>query len=176
MSPGRPRRPDGMNITEPAVAERAPQPYVSIPRTVTMATISSAADELPGLFGWLADHGVTPSGPPFLRYNLIDMERELQIEAGVPVPVVVAAEGRVHSGVLPGGRYVTATHTGPFDGLVAAVRDLLDWAGRQGLTWDKQDTPDGERWGCRLEVYPVNPAEQPDPAKWETELVFRLAG
>ena len=79
-----------MNITEPAVAERAPQPYVSIPRTVTMATISSAADELPGLFGWLADHGVTPSGPPFLRYNLIDMERELQIEAGVPVPVAVA--------------------------------------------------------------------------------------
>jgi hypothetical protein len=44
-----------------------------------------------------------------------------------------------------------------------------------GLTWDKQDTPAGERWGCRLEIYPVNPAEQPDPAKWETELVFRLA-
>ena len=28
---------------------------------------------------------------------------------------------------------------------------------------------------ARLEVYPVNPAEQPDPGKWETELVFRLA-
>src|ERR1700743_1607198 len=77
MSPGRPRRPDGMNITEPAVAERAPQPYVSIPRTVTMATISSAADELPGLLGWLGDRGGTPSGPPVLRYTLTDMERGL---------------------------------------------------------------------------------------------------
>jgi hypothetical protein len=39
----------------------------------------------------------------------------------------------------------------------------------------KQDSPEGARWACRLEIYPVNPAEQPGPAKWETGLVFRLA-
>jgi RNA polymerase sigma-70 factor, ECF subfamily len=165
-----------MTITEPAITERAPQPYVFIPRTVTMATISSAADEIPGLIGWLASRGAGPSGPPFLRYNVIDMERELQLEAGFPVAAPLEGDGRVQAGVLPGGRYATATHVGPYDQLVPAVRDLLEWADREGLTWDKQGTPDGERWGCRLEVYPVNPAEQPDPAKWETELVFRLAG
>ena len=164
-----------MIITEPIVAERDPRPYVFIPRTVTMATIASAADEIPPLIGWLAEHGAAPAGPPFLRYNVIDMERELQLEAGVPVAAMVAAEGRVESGELPGGRYVTAIHTGPYDQLVTAVRDLLDWAAGQGLTWDKQESPDGEHWGCRLEAYPVNPAEQPDPAKWETELAFRLA-
>lgn len=31
------------------------------------------------------------------------------------------------------------------------------------------------RWGCRLEVYKTDPAEQPDTGKWETELLFRLA-
>ena len=164
-----------MNNAEPTVAERAPQPYVSIPRTVTMATISSASDEIPGLIGWLASRGAAPAGPPFLRYNVIDMDRELELEAGVPVVVPVPAEGRARAGVLPGGRYATATHVGPYDQLVPAVRDLLEWADRQGLTWDKRDSPAGERWGCRLEIYPVNPAGQPDPAKWETELAFRLA-
>jgi effector-binding domain-containing protein len=164
-----------MSIPEPTVAERSPQPYVSVPRTVTMATISSAADEIPALISWLASRGVAPSGPPFLKYNVIDMERELQIEAGVPVATSVAGDERVQAGVLPGGRYAVVTHTGPYDELVPAVRDLLEWAQQEGLTWDKQDSPEGERWGCRLEIYPVNPAEQPDPAKWETELVFRLA-
>jgi hypothetical protein len=37
-------------------------------------------------------------------------------------------------------------------------------------------SPVGERWGCRLEVSFTNPAEEPDPAAWETELAFRLAG
>jgi effector-binding domain-containing protein len=159
----------------PSVIERAPQPYVSVPHTVTMATISSAADDIPGLFAWLAERGTEPAGPPFLRYNVIDMDRELQLEAGVPVAAPVTGDDRVRAGVLPGGRYAAVTHPGPFDQLVPAVRRLLDWAQGQGLTWDKQDTPGGERWGCRLEIYPVNPAEQPDPAKWETELVFRLA-
>jgi DNA gyrase inhibitor GyrI len=165
-----------MDPSSPAVIERAPQPYVAVPRTVTMATISSAADEIPGLAGWLAEHGATPAGPPFLKYNVIDMERELQLEAGFPVATPVAGDDRVVAGTLPSGRYVAATHVGPYDQLVPAVRDLLEWAQRENLAWDKQDSPEGERWGCRLEIYPVNPAEQPDPAKWETELVFRLAG
>src|ERR1700759_2456338 len=97
-----------MIITETVVTERSPRPYVFIPRTVTMATIAAAADEIPQLIGWLAERGVAPAGPPFLRYNVIDMERELQLEAGVPVTAAVAAEGRVEPGELPGGRYVTA--------------------------------------------------------------------
>ena len=112
MNPGRPGGQDAMTITEPSLAWRDPRPYVFVPRTVTMATIASAADELPGLFGGLAGHGLSPAGPPFLRYNVIDMEHELQLEAGVPVAAPATGEG---------------------------------------------------------------PAEEPDPAKWETELAFRLA-
>jgi hypothetical protein len=38
------------------------------------------------------------------------------------------------------------------------------------------ETDDGQRWGCRLEVYNTDPAEEPNMNKWETELAFRLAG
>jgi hypothetical protein len=98
--------------TVPSVIERAPQPYVSVPRTVAMATISSAADDIPGLFAWLAERGTEPAGPPFLRYNVIDMDRELQLEAGVPVAAPVAGDDRVRAGVLPGGRYAAMTTSG----------------------------------------------------------------
>jgi hypothetical protein len=38
------------------------------------------------------------------------------------------------------------------------------------------ETDDGQRWGCRLEAYTTDPAEEPDMNTWETELAFRLAG
>jgi hypothetical protein len=37
------------------------------------------------------------------------------------------------------------------------------------------DSPVGERWGCRLEIYHTDPLEQPDMNAWRTELAFRLA-
>jgi hypothetical protein len=36
-------------------------------------------------------------------------------------------------------------------------------------------SPEGERWGCRLEIYLTDPREQPDVSAWETQLAFRLA-
>lgn len=50
--------------------------------------------------------------------------------------------------------------------MVTVTAALLDWADKQGLEWDRTGTPDGERWGCRLEVYKTDPAEEPDMAKW----------
>ena len=36
----------------------------------------------PELFGWLAGNGIAVGGPPFIRYLVIDMAAELEIEAG----------------------------------------------------------------------------------------------
>jgi effector-binding domain-containing protein len=127
------------------------------------------------LFGWLAERGAEPAGPPFFRYLLIDMERELDVEAGVPVATPVEGDGEVLAGVLPAGRYAATTHVGHPDELIAVTGAFLDEAAAQGLTFDATDTERGTRWGCRLEVLLTNPAEQPDPNKWETTLVFRLA-
>ncbi len=173
--------PDGPGAAaEPVIVDRDAQPYVAIRRIVTMQTIGEIADKIPVVLAWLGHRGILPAGPPFLRYNVIDMARELEIEAGVPVSPAVAGgqtEGcdQVLTAALPPGRYAAATYTGDYSGLIDAVRRLLDWAAARGLRWDMTDTAAGQRWGCRLEVYRTYPAAEPDPARWETELVFRLA-
>ena len=161
---------------EPSIVERPEQPYVAIGGLVTMQTVGAIADRLPEVFRWLAEHGLEPTGAPFFKYNLIDMDRELEIEVGVPVAAIAEGDGDVRSGVLPAGRYATVTHVGHPDQLIDATAALLDWAAEQGLQWDMSETDDGQRWGCRLEVYNTDPAEEPDMNKWETELAFRLAG
>jgi len=161
--------------TDLVIEERAVQPYVAIRRTITMQTFPEVADRLPGLFGWLAERGAAPAGAPFFRYLVIDMDGELDVEAGVPVAAPVDGEGEVLAGTLPAGRYATTTHVGHPDGLVAATRALLDEAAERGLRWDAVETDRGERWGCRLELLHTNPAEQPDMNKWKTKLAFRLA-
>lgn len=156
------------------ITERPDQPYVAIGAAVTMEQLPGLADRFGEVFSWLAERGIAPAGPPFFRYKVIDMERQLVVEAGVPVMTAVDGDDLVRPGVLPAGRYATAIHVGPYDGLVGAVWNLLKWANAQGLEWDKSDGEDGEHWGSRLEIYLTNPAEEPDPAKWETQLAFRL--
>ena len=81
----------------------------------------------------------------------------------------------VHGGVLPAGRYATVTAVGHPKELFGVTQRLLDRAAGQGLVWDRTDTPEGQRWGSRLEFYHTDPAEEPDMNKWTVELAFRLA-
>lgn len=159
----------------PEIVELAAQPYVAVRRTVTMATIPEIADRLPRVFEWLSAQGIAPAGAPFFRYDLIDMAGELEMQAGVPVRAEVKSTEDLFRGVLPAGRYVTHTHVGAPGELVEVTAGLLAWADEYGLRWDMTPTDRGERWGCRLETLLTNPAEEPDPSRWATELVFRLA-
>jgi effector-binding domain-containing protein len=159
----------------PQIAHRAAQPYAGISASVTMATVGSVADRIPEIFGWLGQRGIAPTGPPFFRYHVIDMERQLVVEAGVPVATQVEADGDIRAGTLPAGQFAVMTHTGAPDTLVAATADLLAWAKERGLTWDVSPTDAGDSWGCRVEFYLTNPAEQPDASRWQTELAFLLA-
>lgn len=161
--------------TTPEITERAEQPYVAIKADVTMEQLSGLADQLGELFGWLAGRGVAPAGAPFFRYNVIDMDRLLDVEAGVPVARETSGDDQVLTGVLPAGRYATALFQGHPSELVGAVADLLEWADGEQLTWDVWPGEDGEHWGCRLENYLTDPAAEPDMSKWVTELSFRLA-
>ena len=159
---------------EPSIVARTEQPYVAIKGFVTMDTFGAIADRLPELFGWLDARAIAPTGPPFFKYDVIDMERQLEVDAGVPIATVIEGEGDVFADILPAGRYATLTHVGHPDELIDVTRDLLAWADAHDLAWDVAETSAGQRWGCRLEVLKTNPAEEPDMAKWETELVFRL--
>lgn len=160
---------------QPRIEDRPEQHYAGIRALVTMQTIASIADRLPEIFGWLGARGIEPAGAPFFRYHLIDMEQQLDVEAGVPVAAAPTGDGEILTGVLPAGRYATVTHVGHPDDLVRVTGELLGWAAEHGLRWDMAETDRGQRWGCRLEVYKTDPEVEPDMARWETELAFRLA-
>jgi effector-binding domain-containing protein len=159
----------------PSIIEREAQPYVGVRELITMTTFARVADQLDGLFAWLAQRGVEPAGPPFFRYLTIDMERFLDVEAGVPVKEHVAADGPYFARTLPAGPYATVSFVGHPDGLVEETARLLAWADEEGLTWDVHETPACDAWGCRLELLLSDPAEEPDMNNWRTELVFKLA-
>jgi effector-binding domain-containing protein len=161
----------------PEIVEWPAWPYLAIPVNVTMAAIGTVVPPLNGeVFRWLAERGAAPAGAPFWKYNVIDMDRELEIEAGVTVSQPLAGDGRVIAGTLPGGRYATLTHVGHPSELAAVTETLLDWAADQGLTWDMSPDEKGDdRWGSRLEIYLTDPSEEPDMSKWATQLAFRLA-
>jgi effector-binding domain-containing protein len=155
---------------QPTIVERAEQPYVAIRETVPMSGIGEVADRIPEVFDWLAAHGVEPVGAVFFKYDVVDMERGLTIQIGVPVEQAQTGDEEVVAGVLPGGRYASVTHIGHPDDLMGVTRDLFAWADGQNLEWDVE----GNKWGSRLEVYKSDPLEVPDMTTWETELLFRL--
>ncbi len=94
------------------------KPYLGLRKTVTMATFASAIDlGFPELFEWLETHGVETIEAPFVRYYVVDIAAELEIELGVPVHSEVKSDDRVQHAQLPAGEYVTMLHVGPYDGL-----------------------------------------------------------
>jgi effector-binding domain-containing protein len=163
-------------ISEPKVEQRAEQPYVAVRTQVPMPDWGHL---LPGLwgevYGWLGRQGVEPAGPPLIRYRVIDMMTELEIDVGVPVASALSSDDRITADVLPAGRYATLVLTGDYSGLVEATAALLDWGAAQGLVWDSRPGPHGDEFGGRFESYLTDPQEEPDPAKWQTALAMRLA-
>jgi effector-binding domain-containing protein len=163
-------------MTTPVVAERPAQPYVAIRAQVTMQTMDTILVPLhPQVFAWLGERSIPPAGPPFWKFNVIDMDRLLEVEVGVPLPAPVDGDDRVLAGMLPAGRYATVRYTGHPDGLMGVTASLREWAAEEGLTWDMTDTPNGERWAARLEIYETDPIVEPDLTKGVTQLAFRLA-
>ena len=153
-----------MSEHEPQVQQRTAQPYLAIHAHVTSeAEFRHAADTgFPELFAWLAEHGVEPGGPIFIRYAADSDD----IELGVPVAPGVAGDDRVQAGELPAGDWATFLHVGPYRSdtapdLAAGHAAMRAWMDAQGLA--HRD---------RVEHFVLGPVEEPDFTRWETELAY----
>lgn len=158
-------------MTEPRIVDRAAQPYLFIVRRTPLSGLADLPAVHGRVFARLAELGEAPAGPPFWKYNEIDMPAELEVEVGVPTATELPGDGEIGSGVLPAGRYATIGHTGHPDELIHVTKRLLDWAAAEGHRFDVT----GDRWAARLEIYETDPAEQPDLSRWQHTLAFRLA-
>ena len=126
------------------------------------------------LGGWLAARGLAPAGPPLIRYLTCDKPDGMDIEVGFPVAAPIQGDERVLSGIFPAGRYAVLTYTGPYDndGLFNATAALLDWAAEKQIDWQTTLVNDVAWWRARAEFYLTDPDAEPDPAKYQTDLVF----
>ncbi|GHO49602.1 GyrI-like domain-containing protein [Ktedonospora formicarum] len=163
-------------FTEPKIDERPDTHYVGIR---TMASLQEMGNGLiPRLhtevYTWLKQQGVPPAGAPFIRYHVINMETKLDIELGVPVAGPIPDDERVRAGVLPAGRYASLIFTGIENGIKGNGM-LLDWGAEHGLKWDTFEAEGGDGFVSRYESEITDPADEPDPSKWDTEVAIRIA-
>ena len=161
--------------TEPRLEQRQEQPYAAI-RVQAPIPFGPILGPLWGeVSAWLAGRGLAPAGAPFIRYLTTDMARKLDLEIGFPIAAAVAGNDRIFTGVFPAGRYAVLLYTGPYDGLVDATAGLLAWGERSRIVWQTRAAANVEEWVARVEWYLTDPAGEPDPAKWQTELTFLVA-
>jgi effector-binding domain-containing protein len=111
----------------------------------------------------LREQGVEPASPPFARYH--SFGEVVDLEAGVIVTTPVQAAGEVKPGSLPAGPAAIAVHTGAYETLEATYAAMRRW-----LEANPAQVQNGGPW----ELYVTDPSEEPDPAKWMTEVIFPL--
>jgi effector-binding domain-containing protein len=159
-------------MSEPTVRERAEQPYAAIPIKATLRQWGEVNALVPEVYAWLAARGISPAGALFYRHHVVGgFDEPFSVEVGVPVAELVAGDGRVVAGAKPAGRYVVAVHHGHPDGIAKSHQALVEWAAGQGVPLAR----DGHVWGGMFESYRTDPAVEPDPDKWETELAYLVS-
>jgi len=156
-------------VTEPTLVNRPEQFYVGIRKRVRMTELGSMLPPLTDdIFAWIDKNGLEPAGAPFWRYLIVDAERKLEIDIGIPIAERVQGEGQIIADTLPAGTYAMMLHTGHHNELKEATARLLAWAEEKGVRWKTR----GSWWEGRVEWYYSNPEIEPDLTKWETELAF----
>jgi effector-binding domain-containing protein len=126
-------------------------------------------EELPQLIGSaygkimqvLAQQNQQASGAPYVAYFNMDMQA-LQVEMGFPVAQALPGQGDVIAGVIPGGLKLTTMYTGPYEKMVPAYDQLVEYAKANSL----------EPTGTSYEYYftgPETPIEQ-----HQTQIVFPI--
>lgn len=159
-------------VGEPTVTYRAEKQYMGIRTQTPMKGMFTVADHLrKEVFTWFKHRNFTPAGPPFLRYHVIDMAGQMDIEVGLPIVTTVTDDERVQAGVLPAGRYASLIYTG--HGLTGN-KALLAWVKTNGLILDRWDDQRGDAFRSRCETYLTDPAIEPRKTKWHIEVAIKL--
>jgi effector-binding domain-containing protein len=161
-------------ISKPKLEDRAEQQYVGIRTQVPPSKFKKIIPQfLDELFAWVGKHGMEPAGAPFMRYHVINMAGNMDVELGVPVATAVQGDGRVAPGVIPAGRYASLVYSGVTG--IQGNKALIEWAVKNNIAWDRWDDPNGDAFRSRVEYFLTNPEDEPDRKKWETEVAIRVA-
>ena len=164
-----------MKISEPQIEEKQAQNYVAIRTQVPMEKLSEVIPQyIDETEAWLTDKGHEPVGVPIVRYHIIDMESELDIEVGWCTQEAVLGDERISSGIIPAGKYGTLTYTDVNKG-IEGNGALIQWAEANDIEWDAWDDPKGHAFRSRVEYMLDGPDDDPNPTNWRTEVAILIA-
>lgn len=160
--------------SEPKIDQRNEKSYLGIRTQVPITRMSKVIPVLlTEVFTWMGKQGIAQAGDPFIRYHVINMTELMDIELCVPVAKAASGDDRVKPGTLPAGQYASLVYLGVRNGRKANGA-LLDWGAARGLAWDRWDVATGDAFRSRYETFLTDPKDEPDQAKWETEVAIRL--
>ena len=162
--------------SEPKIEQRAAHPYAAIRMQVPIPFGKYLQPAWSRVESWLAvQHRA--HGPAIIRYLTTDMSSKLDIDVGFIIRRAIPGADGILTGVLPAGRYATLTYTGSYrgKGVYRANVALIGWAESNGVVWKTARVDGMEWWDSRVEWYFNDPASDPHPEKYKTELTFRVA-
>ena len=162
--------------TKPIIEHRGAQPYAAIRMQVPLPFGKFLQPAWAKVNTWLAGQGIT-HGPAIIRYLTTDMSTKLDIEVGFVIDQIIEGSAGVLTDSLPAGQYACLINTGSYrgKGVYKANVVLIEWAIENGIVWKTENRDGVEWWDSRVEWYFNDPAVDPDPQKYRTELTFRVA-
>lgn len=159
-------------IGAPGIDQRAARPYLGIRIVTPFEGMFAQTDKLfKELRQWVNAQGLAAQGPYFLRYHVIDMKGLMDVEAGFMVASPQRGDERVKGSVLPAGRYAHLTYSRY---ALRGNQALSIWVKEQKLNVDREETPEGDAFGCRYEAYLTDYRSEHRKTKWQVDLAFRL--
>lgn len=162
-------------LSEPQIVTRQDQPFAAILLTLRQPEIAGTAPPLvDDVIAWITTHGGKIVGRSFFNYVQFFADGTMQMQVGMPTETVMKPEGRVVTGLLPGGNYASVTAVMPYHELHNANMKLDQWARGEGLELDGHVDGDSFVGATRLEIYHKDPDEDPSGHP-VTEIAFRLA-
>jgi effector-binding domain-containing protein len=141
------------------------QPTAAINLTCPTEQIGETMGQaFPKVFEAVAKAGLAPAGAPLARYFSFGSP-VIEFECAIPVAVPFKGDGDVQPSEIGGGDAAFGLHVGPYDTIGQTWEAMMAWVTEQGCA------PGGPGW----EYYLTDPSEEPDPAKWVTEVYMPVA-
>ena len=161
------------SIGEPKIDQRPKLNYMGIRTIAPFEDMPKAIDRISReLTTWVSENNVKTSGPPFLRFHVIDMRGFMDISFCFPVRKALPQDGDIKADYIPAGRYASLIYSG--EG-IPANRALIEWVRAQGLDFDRWDTEQGDNFRGRYETFLTDPAVEPRQSEWKIEVAIKLA-
>lgn len=162
-------------LTNPKIEFRNEQPFVAIFIDVAMKDIPSVLPPMiPEVIEWLTKNNIAPDRIMFFHYLSMTDNAKLHVAVGMTTQTLITGDERFQSGILPAGNYAMISNFGDYSNLYDAHYTLEKWLQKKSLDDTKSRSDSTIEWFGRTEFYISDPATEPNPEKWQTDVAFLI--